>query len=597
MRKMLSLAIMLALPLAASASDRECLVSFSGAEQNVCTGAATAVAPTLDGLLSLDAVKDSTLRLVKFNGPITTEQRAAVEAAGARIISYAPHYAYIVRMSAGHDQAMQAIEGVAWSGPLMPALKVDPNIYNELSTGGIVDGLGIDGLEISIDSTASRASVQSTIASIPGLSAAQVVESAGEMRIRATFSRAVLASTVQDLALRDDVVAVGFLRPMRLSNSQGHWLHQSNKNTPAPQMPVWNKGLYGCGQIVGELDTGLWMDNVAFKDASQALPIDVCTTGASCPPIAAPNLNARKVISYYKWSGLAGSTWGDNHGHGTHVAGSIIGNDNVANPGTDCANFTTPGGDTNLDGMAPGAKLVMQESGANLAYLNTMGGTPYHAADIAYQNGARIHSNSWGGGCTSDVTGLCVSGCTVTYDETSRDADKVMQDRGDLLMVFAAGNDASACPAGNNVGSPGNAKNVLTIGASSRGTAANAMASFSSRGPTLDSRTKPDLTAQGSGIISAARQCQRHDLDERHLDGNADRRGQCRAGPRLPRSRLLPHRRQDPRQRDPESVGRAGQGDHGRRRVQDDRHRRVDQSGPVAGLRPHPAGRLAVFCG
>ncbi|MBN8728051.1 MAG: S8 family serine peptidase [Xanthomonadales bacterium] len=503
MRKLLSLAVVLALPLATSAAERDCLVSFSGAEQDVCTGNATTAAPTLQGLLSLDAVADSTLRLVKFNGPITTEQRAAVEAAGARILSYAPHYAYIVRMSPSRDTAMKAIDGVTWSGPLLPALKVDPNIYNQLQSGGIVEGLDIDSLEISIDTDASRGDVRSAFASVRGLSVTNVVESAGELRVRAMFAPSLLSSAVEELALRDDVVAVSFRRPMRLSNSQGHWLHQSGKNTPTPQMPIWNKGLYGCGQIVGELDTGLYMDNVAFKDASQNLPISVCTTGTSCTSIT-PNLNARKVVSYYKWSGLSGGSWADNHGHGTHVAGSIIGNDNVANPGTDCANFTTPGGDTNLDGMAPGAKLVMQESGGNLAYLNTMGGTPYHAADIAYQNGARIHSNSWGGGCTNQF-GQCVSGCTITYDESSRDADKIMQDRSDLLMVFAAGNDARACPNGNNVGSPGNAKNVLTIGGNARGTNGNNTYTSSSRGPTLDSRTKPDLTAQAVGIISASR--------------------------------------------------------------------------------------------
>ena len=504
MRNLLSLAIVLALPVAASATENHCLVSFSGAQQNVCTGKATSAASTLQSLLSLDAVKDSTLRLVKFEGPINQAQRAAVEAAGAKILDYAPHYAYIVRMPAQLDDAMRRIDGVMWAGPLMPALKVDPNIYNELKSGGIVSGLGIDSVEISVDTQASRAALSSSLASIAGIAVTHVIDSGGAMRVRATFDRASLAAAVEQLALRDDVLAVGFQRPMRAFNSQGHWLHQSAVNSPSPSYSIWNRGLYGCGQILGELDTGLWMDNIAFKDATQPMPIDICTSGASCPAIAAPNYLARKVVAYYKWSGLSGTTWDDNHGHGTHVGGSIIGNDNGFNPGTSCTGLQTPDGTSNLVGMAPYAKLVMQESGGNLAYLNTAGGTPYHAADTAYQNGARIHSNSWGGGCT-DQFGLCISGCTVPYDETSRDADRVMADRNDLLLVFAAGNDATACPNGNNVGSPGNAKNVLTIGATGRGTGGNAIASFSSRGPTLDSRTKPDIDAQGSSIISAGR--------------------------------------------------------------------------------------------
>lgn len=503
MRNLLSLAIVLALPAVASANE-SCLVSFAGAQQNVCDGKATASAPVLSDLLSLAAVSDSTLRVVKFGGPITAKQREAVEATGASIVSYAPYYAYVVRMPANLDAAMRRIDGVVWSGPMMPALKVDPNILNQIKGDKIIEGLGIETLDIAIESQANRSSVQAALSAVAGLLSVDVVESGGEIRARAKFNAAQLATTVEQLALRDDVLSIGFRKPVRLQNSQGHWLHQSGVNTPTPQMPIWNKGLYGCGQIVGELDTGLYMDNVAFKDASQTMPIDVCTNGANCPVIPVPNYDARKVVAYYKWSGLSGGNWADNHGHGTHVAGSIIGNDNVSNPGTDCVGFTTPGGDTNLDGMAPGAKLVMQESGGNLAYLNTAGGTPYHAADVAYQNGARIHSNSWGGGCTNQF-GQCVSGCTVTYDDSARDADLVMNDRSDLLMVFAAGNDATACSNGNNVGSPGNSKNVLTIGGNGRGTNGNNTYTSSSRGPTLDARTKPDLTAQAVSIVSAAR--------------------------------------------------------------------------------------------
>lgn len=509
MRNLLSMAIMLALPAMASAHEQECVVSFSGAQQNVCAGTATAVAPSMDSLMHLAAVEDSTLRLVKFGGPITEQQRRAVEKSGARIITYAPHHAYIVRMPAQLDKTLQNVDGVIWSGALLPALKVDANIFNELQDGDIVRGLGIDTLEITFDSGDSgvlggRASLRSSISAIHGVTVVNVVETGGEISLLARFQHAQLGSVVEELALRDDVLSIGLRKPKRLSNSQGHWLHQSGSNSPGPQMPVWDQGLYGCGQIVGVLDTGLWMDNVAFKDASQPLPIDKCNDGTDCPVIALPNYLARKVVAYYKWSDLAGSSWGDDHGHGTHVAGSIIGNDNVANPGTDCEYFTTPGGNTDLDGMAPGAKLVMQESGSNLAYLNSHGGTIYHAADVAYQNGARIHNDSWGGGCTN-FFGQCISSCSVTYDNSARNADRIAHDRSDMLVVFAAGNDANACSAGNNVGSPGNAKNVLTIGATGRGVSGNTMASFSSRGPANDARTKPDLTAQGNSIRSADR--------------------------------------------------------------------------------------------
>jgi len=502
MRNALFLSIGLALSMTAAADDERCLVSFAAAQQNVCSGKVSTVSEKLEALAATDAARNSTLRLIKFDGPLTDARRAAVEATGATIVSYAPFNAYVVRMTPALDARARAVPGVIWSGPFLPAFKVDPNIASELQLGNIASRLGSTELDISLADSSRHADVQSVLAQIPGLTFSQPVTAGGDTRLIAKFDRAQLGASIEQLALNADVIAISLRLPMRLLNSQADWLHQSNVNTPTPLTPVFSRGLYGCGQIVGELDSGLHIANCAFNDAAQAPPVDACTSGPGCPTIATPNTAARKVISYYKWSGSAGTSPVDNHGHGTHVAGSILGN-NPANA-VDCTNFTTPGGNTDLDGTAPGAKLVMQEAGADLAYLNSHGGNPYHAANTAYANGARLHSNSWGGGCT-DQFGICIAGCTVTYDAQSRDADNVTRDRNDLVVLFAAGNDATACPAGNNVGSPGNAKNVITVGATGRGTAGNNMAGFSSRGPADDARTKPDITAQGNSIISAGR--------------------------------------------------------------------------------------------
>lgn len=80
----------------------------------------------------------------------------------------------------------------------------------------------------------------------------------------------------------------------------------------------------------------------------------------------------------------------------------------------------------------------------------------------------------------------------------------------EMALFVAAGNSGglggnAGCGPGADVGSAGNAKNVFSIGSNNRGTAGNNMSGFSSRGPTQDRRSKPDLTAQGASIVSASR--------------------------------------------------------------------------------------------
>jgi len=130
----------------------------------------------------------------------------------------------------------------------------------------------------------------------------------------------------------------------------------------------------------------------------------------------------------------------------------------------------------------------------------------------AYADGARISSNSWG----SPVSGAYNIDAQA-YDALVRDAQPSnapvsAAGNQEQVIVFSAGNGAVS----GSIGSPGSAKNVITVGAaesvnSINGTdacnigddqanSANDIASFSSRGPTLDGRRKPDLVAPGTHI-------------------------------------------------------------------------------------------------
>ena len=137
--------------------------------------------------------------------------------------------------------------------------------------------------------------------------------------------------------------------------------------------------------------------------------------------------------------------------------------------------------------------------------------------DAAYGQGARISSNSWGR--IDPFTGLPIARYDVIaqeYDSIVRDAQTATPGNQQLTVVFAAGNSG---PSSNRVGSPGSAKNVITVGAgenvrqtgtdgcgidNSGADSANDMASFSSRGPINpdggDGRIKPDIVAPGTHI-------------------------------------------------------------------------------------------------
>jgi hypothetical protein len=110
----------------------------------------------------------------------------------------------------------------------------------------------------------------------------------------------------------------------------------------------------------------------------------------------------------------------------------------------------------------------------------------------AYDQGARLHTNSWGDNENAPVQN--------NYSAGSQDVDEFMWNHKDFQIFFAAGNSG---PGSGSVGSPSTAKSAISVGATLRGTSAESMASFSSCGPTADGRIKPEVTVPGSSIVSA----------------------------------------------------------------------------------------------
>jgi len=186
-----------------------------------------------------------------------------------------------------------------------------------------------------------------------------------------------------------------------------------------------------------------------------------------------------KVI-FFNWYG---SSPDDNNGHGTHTTGSIAGSGNNSQG--------------QFKGMAYNANIVFQALGDNTGSNSVY--PPDNLSDLfiqAYDNGSRVHSNSWGSPSNPG-----------DYSADSQTVDDFSWNYTDFLVVFSAGNQGSGL---NTVAFPSTSKNCLSIGASENdrpdkgGSSDNIdeVASFSSRGPTDDGRIKPDLVAPGTSIVS-----------------------------------------------------------------------------------------------
>jgi serine protease AprX len=140
----------------------------------------------------------------------------------------------------------------------------------------------------------------------------------------------------------------------------------------------------------------------------------------------------------------------------------------------------------------------------------------------AYSRGARIHSNSWGGGDPG------------SYDDQCRALDQFVWEHKTFCVVAAAGNDGTDSDRDGrinpmSVSSPATAKNCITVGACENRRPAfddtygewwprdfpvapfkadrmaddpNQIVAFSSRGPTKDKRYSPQLVAPGTFVLS-----------------------------------------------------------------------------------------------
>jgi serine protease AprX len=186
------------------------------------------------------------------------------------------------------------------------------------------------------------------------------------------------------------------------------------------------------------------------------------------------DLDGGKVIGWRDFVNGRSTAYDDN-GHGTHVAGISSGSGD---------------GNSNYRGAAYGSALVgikvLDRNGSGSFSTITAG------IDWAIQNkstyGINIINLSLGSSASSDGT-----------DSASTAVNNAANNG--IVPLVAAGNSG---PARYTIGSPGAAEKAITVGAMADvGEMGFNIASFSSRGPTKDGRTKPDIVSPGVRITAA----------------------------------------------------------------------------------------------
>jgi len=226
---------------------------------------------------------------------------------------------------------------------------------------------------------------------------------------------------------------------------------------------VWeDTGYTGAGSVVAIIDTGIDSDHVGLDDIDDSNYTNDTKVIAFYDAVNSPELTNGTEIKAY-----------DDQGHGTHCAGITAG---------------TGAPDFQYKGVAPKAQLVgvkVLDSGGSGSFATVMAGMEW-TVEKRHVFNIRAASMSLGGPGAIEWT-------SSEEESVNRMGNEMMREG--VALFIAAGNSAFSA----QIGTPGSAEDVITVGALDKNTA---IAVYSSQGPTEEGRVKPNIAFVGSSVMA-----------------------------------------------------------------------------------------------
>ncbi|KAH7233758.1 peptidase S8/S53 domain-containing protein [Fusarium redolens] len=401
--------------------------------------------------------------VLETQDPLKRPQKLSLRGLRVELQEYLGGNTWLCRYEPSDIKVLRDLAFVKDAKPLHPELKLEPALK---TSDGAADSRTVD-IVLQTRADDSAQDISQRMVDNLGISPEDISIRSGDSIIRLTGN----VDKIQEIAKIDSVGSIQEVHKLRLVNNVAREILHADV-TDSSNTTIFK----GANQLVTVADTGF--DKGDEHNTHEAF------TG-----------RVQKLIPI----GRRTET-NDPNGHGTHVCGSVLGDGHA----------DTMGGP--IMGTAPAAKLIVQsllddEGGLFGRSDKTLGDLLQEALD----DQSFIHTNSWGP----------VWERQLPYNNASNDLDTFVSAHEEMTVCFAAGNDGGESTPLGHIGAQAAAKNCIAVGSCDNRRKArnnrfdtfkadgiaegnpNNISWFSSLGPTLEGRIKPDVVAPGTMILSA----------------------------------------------------------------------------------------------